>query len=231
MTTTTIETTSYTPTRWNLSELLPEPSESIIADRLTTLEADVQAFIAQREKLNPAMNRDEFLAIMRQYEALVERIYVLGAYGSLWFSEDTQSSDALTYRNRMQQVLTDVNNRTLFFNLWWKELDDAQAEALLPPATDQTAMQADFRHYLQDSRRTKPYTLDEKSEQLINTKDANGIDGVLTLYSMLTNRLEFMIEVDGERKTLTRDALMAYAQSPRAELRAAAYQELYRVYE
>jgi oligoendopeptidase F len=48
---------------------------------------------------------------------------------------------------------------------------------------------------------------------------------------MLTSRLEFNIEVDGEQKTLTRDALMAYAYSPRADLRQATYQELYRVYE
>jgi oligoendopeptidase F len=53
----------------------------------------------------------------------------------------------------------------------------------------------------------------------------------MTLYSMLTSRLEFSLEVDGETKTLTRDALMSYAHSPRPELRAAAYQELYRVYE
>src|SRR5690606_23719557 len=84
---------------------------------------------------------------------------------------------------------------------------------------------------LHDLRRTKPFTLDEKSEQIINIKDANGMDALITLYSMLTNRLEFTLEVDGETKSLTRDALMSYVHSPRADLRAAAYQELYRVYE
>ena len=227
MTTMTVETQLYEPARWNLTELLPEPNENVIAERLAALETAVAAFIANRERLAPDMDPADFLDILRQYEALVERIYLLGAYGSLWFSEDTQSSAALTYRNRMQQVLTDVQNRTLFFDLWWKELDDAEAATLLPSAAEHP----DFRHYLQDLRRTKPYTLDEKSEQLVNTKDANGIDAVLTLYSMLTNRLEFTIEVDGEEKTMTRDALMAYAQSPRADLRAAAYQELYGVYE
>jgi oligoendopeptidase F len=126
----------------------------------------------------------------------------------------------------MQQTMTDVQNRTLFFDLWWKALDDDEAAALLPGAE----RFPDYRHYLEVLRRTKPYTLDEKSEQLINTKDANGIDAVMTLYSMLTNRFEFKIEVEGETKTLTRDALMSYAQSRDAQLRAAAYQELYRVY-
>ena len=163
---------------------------------------------------------------LKETEALVEQVYVLGAYGSLWFAAETQSSAALTYRNRMMQTLTQVQNRVLFFDLWWKSLDDDEAAALLP----ERATYPDYRHHLIDMRRTKPYTQDEQIEQVINTKDANGIDAVVTLYDMLTSRLEFTIEVDGEEKTLTRDALMSNVHSPNPELRAAAYQELYRVY-
>ena len=217
----------YQLSGWDLSELLPDICEETIAGRLADAEAKVQELEARRSRLNAEMEPGELLDMMRLSEQLVEELYVLGAYGSLWFSADTQSSAALTYRNRMQQALTALQNRILFFDLWWKSLDDDEAAALLPSA-EQTP---DFRFYLQDLRRTKPFTLDEKSEQIINVKDANGIDAVITLYSMLTSRLEFMVEVDGETKTLTRDGLMSYAYSPRAELRAAAYQELYRVYE
>lgn len=215
------------PSQWDLSELLPSTDEAVVSDRLAALEEDVQSFVAQRDRLQPDMKPADFLALLRQYETIAEQVYKLAAYGSLWFSADTQSPAALTYRNRMQQVYTDVQNRILFFDLWWKELSDEQAEALLPPAEEH----ADYRFYLTDLRRTKPYTLDEKSEQIINLKDANGMDAVMTLYSMLTNRLEFQLAVDGEVKTLTRDALMSHVHSPRPELRAAAYQELYRVYE
>jgi oligoendopeptidase F len=221
-----VKVKEYMLSGWDLAELLPEPSEGIIGERLVVLEERVQAFVAQREQLNPELEPELLIDLMGQYEQLVEQIYKLAIYGSLWFSSDTQSSAALTYRNRIQQVMTDVQNRTLFFDLWWKALDEDEAAALLPGAEKFP----DYRHYLQDLRRTKPYTLDEKSEQLINTKDANGIDAVMTLYSMLTNRLEFKIEVDGETKILTRDALMSYAQSRDPNLRAAAYQELYRVY-
>lgn len=216
----------YELTAWDLSELLPETTESVIQERLNGLETRVQRFVVQREQLNPEMEPELLINMMGEYEGLVEQIYLLSAYGGLWFSADTQSSTALTYRNRIQQVTTDFQNRTLFFDLWWKALDDDEAAALLPSATSFP----DYRHYLEDLRRTKPYTLDERSEQLINTKDANGIDGVMTLYSMLTNRLEFHIEIDGEKKTLTRDGLMSYAQAREPELRAAAYQELYRVF-
>jgi oligoendopeptidase F len=122
--------------------------------------------------------------------------------------------------------MTGIQNRLIFFDLWWKGLDDDTAARLLPAA----AVEPDYAFYLEDLRRTRRFTLDEKSEQIINLKDADGISGLMTVYTMLTSRLEFTLTVEGEEKTLTRDALMAYAYSPDPALRAAAYQELYRVY-
>ena len=225
--TTTEERRPYKLSAWDLSELMTEPSETVIGERLAAIEAAVQSFEAQRDRLNEDLSPDELLEIVKQYEELNTLIYPPLAYGSLWFSADTQSADALNYSNRLQQVLTEAQNRILFFSLWWKGLEDEQAQALMPPAVDA----ADYRCFLNDMRRTRPFTLDENIEQVINTKDANGVRAVITLYSMLTNRLEYTLEVDGEKQTLTRDSLMAYAQSPQPELRAATYQELYRVYE
>ncbi|HEX5759032.1 MAG TPA: M3 family oligoendopeptidase [Thermoanaerobaculia bacterium] len=216
----------YSLTGWDLSELLPDARDAAVGERLAALEAEVAAFEARRASLGPGIDRALFLSLLADYERLVERMSVLGGYTSLRFSEDTGSREALALKNRVQQALTAAYNRVLFFSLWWKGLDDAEAEALLPTPQEN----ADYRHFLLDLRRLKPYTLDERSEQIINVKDDNGIGAVLTIYSMLTNRLEFRLEVDGEEKVLTRDALMSYAFSPRAELRAAAYQELYRVY-
>lgn len=216
----------YRLSTWDLTELVPEATDVAVAERLGALDRAVAAFEAHRPTLSPAMDRDAFRRLVGEYERLLELMSVLGGYSSLRFSEDTGSREALALKNRVQQALTAAYNRVLFFGLWWKGLDDADAEALLPAPQEN----ADYRHYLLDLRRLKPYTLDERSEQIINVKDDNGIGAVLTIYSMLTNRLEFRLEGDGEVKTLTRDGLMSYAFSPRPELRAAAYQELYRVY-
>jgi oligoendopeptidase F len=226
MTLTTDTDVQYQLSAWDLSELMPDAGDAAVARRLAELERAVGAFEAKRPCLRPGMDRAAFRALLAEYAALIEQMSVLGGYASLRFAEDTGSREALALKNRVQQALTAAYNRILFFGLWWKALDDAEAEALLPTAQEN----ADYRHYLLDLRRLKPYTLDESSEQLINLKDDNGIGAVLTIYSMLTNRLEFRLEVDGETKILTRDALMSYAFSPRADLRAAAYQELYRVY-
>ncbi len=217
----------YDQGRWDLGELLPRPVEPAVSQRLARLERAVAALEARRGELDPGMDPRAFLDILRQYEASVEEMTVLGAYASLSFAADTQSPEVLTYKNRVENALTALGNRILFLTLWWKGLEDEQARALLPAAEEH----ADFRHFLADVRRLKPFTLEERSEQIINLKDANGIDAVLTLYSMLTNRLEFTWEVDGQRLSLTRDELMGHAFSPSTERRAAAYQELLRVYE
>jgi oligoendopeptidase F len=227
MTVITSTTPTYSLSGWDLSELLPEPSESIFSAWLAELGTAATAFEARRASLDPAMDPTELLAILRQYEALLNRIQVINGYASLWFYSDTGSQEALTFRNRVRQASTAAGNRILFFTLWWRGLPDDEAWRLLPSDSEHGG---DYRHYLQDLRRFKPFTLDEKSEQIINTKDENGIGAVMTLYSMLTNRLEFTLEVDGESRRLTRDELMSHAFSPNPELRAAAYQELYRVY-
>ncbi len=228
-------TTVMTPPRfaayelkgWDLSELLAQPTDEVISPRLGEIEAAVSAFEARRADLRPDMDPAAFLEILRQYEALMEQMGLVRGYASLWFYADTSSQEALAFRNRVRTAMTAADNRILFYTLWWRALSDDEAERLLPQGQEN----ADHLHYLRDLRRFKPFTLDEKSEQIINLKDENGIGAVNTIYSMLTNRLEFSLEVDGEVKTLTRDGLMAYAFSPKPEVRAAAYQELYRVYE
>jgi oligoendopeptidase F len=219
--------TPYRAQRWTLRELLPDTHEATVTARLAALEEAVTRFEAARPELGVDLGPERLLALLRQYEEICERMAVLAAYGSLWFAEDTQSTAALAYRNRIEHALAQLDNRILFFPLWWKGLDEEAAARLLPSAPSE----GDARHFLADLRRLRPYTLEERVEQVINLKDADGIQAVLTVYSMLTNRLEFTLEVEGERRTLTRDELMAHVQSPSPELREAAYVELHRVFD
>ena len=215
---------------WQLTDLLPDAEDATVQAHLAELTAAVEQFEGRRAALEAFDKGDrdlDLVPLMQELEAISERMYVLGAYGSLWFSEDTQSEQALRYEGYMQQELTGLQNRVLFFDLWWKGLDDGQAAALLPDPEQYP----DYAYSLQSDRRYCPFTLDEKSEQIINTKDANGMGSLITVFSMLTNRLEFTLEVDGETQTLTREELMQHAYAPDGALREAAYRELFRVYE
>jgi oligoendopeptidase F len=147
----------------------------------------------------------------------------LEAYSSLWCAEDTQNEAALNLRDRLDRSLIDLGNRVLFFEIWFKDLPEEVAAKLI-------AGSGDMKYALESIRRFKPYTLSEVEEKLLNLKDVNGIDALVNLYEMITNHFTFSLDVDGEKKTLTRDRLSSYFYHASADIRRAAYQELYRVY-
>jgi oligoendopeptidase F len=214
-------------TTWDLSELLPSAEEGVISERIATIENLVEGFERHREALSTGMDPGLFLEILRQYEHLSGEMQSLGAFASLSFAADTQSAHTLNLRSRIQTVFTSWNNRILFFTIWWRGLEDEAVVRLRPAGEDA----ADSRHYLDTLRLFAPYTLDERSEQIVNLKDDNGIDAVLTIYSMVTSRLEFTLEVNGKEERFTRDGIMKFARSPDPEMRETAYRELFRVFD
>ncbi|WP_374685497.1 M3 family oligoendopeptidase [Promineifilum sp.] len=215
--------TTLSPTRWSLTDLLPEPVEASLAAALAELEQLTAAFEARRDELTGDITAEAFVALLHDYEAIMAHAQRLGAYGALWFSAETQNPAALNLRDRVDVALTEIDNRLLFFNLWLKSMPDGTAARLLPAT-------GDLRYFVEVARKFRPHTLSEPEERIINLKDANGIDALVNLYDMITSRFTFNLELDGETKTLTRDQLAAYYRHPSPDVRAATYQELYRVY-
>ena len=214
---------SIHPAHWNLHDLLPKPVEQSLDLKLTELESVVKYLETNRERLSLDILDSDFLNILGSYEKLRQISQVLGAYAYLFVSEDTQNQPALNVRDRIDRALIEADNRTLYFTLWFKELPDEVANRLIQ-------VSGDLHYYLESLRRFKPYTLNESEEKIINLKDVNGVDALTGIYDMLVNRFTFTLEEGGEQKRLTRDELTAYVRHPRAEVRQAAYQELYRVF-
>ncbi len=216
-------TTDFKPTRWSLEDLIADPVEHSLDSLLDELDKKATAFESKRDSLSEAMEPAEFHSIIRDYEALLTLAYRAHAYTHLFLFADLKNPTAHNLRDRVDQVLTGIDNRTLFFTLWLKGLSPEAAARLAP--------EGDYRYYLQNLLKYKPYTLKESEEQIINLKDTNGIMAIVRLFDMITSGFTFTIEVDGEKKTLTRDQVTALYRHPSPEMRAAAYQELFRVYE
>ena len=214
---------TYQPGRWRLDALLPSAAEAEVGQALAAFEKTVKKLEGWRRKLKPALPAKAFQSLLRDYEAMFAESNRLSAYAQLRFAADTQDQAAVAFLGRIEQRLAEARNRVLFFLLWWKGLTAAQARRLLQAA-------GDLRYWLEAMRHFKPHTLSEPEEKIVNLKDVNGINAVQTIYQTLTNKFMFSLEVNGEKKQLTRDALMVWVRNPDPELRAAAYRELFRVY-
>jgi oligoendopeptidase F len=215
--------TSYTQHRWSLNDLFPAPDGPEIEKAFKSIEKNVKTLEALRPKLNDAISSADFMDLVRQLEKTEGLAYRVGGYASLLFAEDTQNQKALSLMARVDQFMAQMSNRVLFFSLWWKSVSDEVADRLL-------AGSGDYRYWLEQIRHFKPYTLSEAEEKIVNIKNVTGSSALNTLYETITNRYVFKVKVGNKVRELTRGGLMTYARGSDPELRARAYQELYRVY-
>ncbi|MEW6544946.1 MAG: M3 family oligoendopeptidase [Nitrospirota bacterium] len=210
------------PQQWDLSHLLANPLVEF--DGLTKdLENQVGQFESWRERLAPDMSGQAFLDLLHLAEEITTASTKLSAYAYLWFSEDTSNAQARAFKTKVEERLTSLNNRMLFFDIWWQAVDDANATRLMD-------VSGDYRYHLESIRRFKRHTLSEPEEKIINLKNVTGRSAVNTLYDVVTNGFTFALKVGGKRRVLTREQISAYIRSSRPRLREAAYAELYRVF-
>jgi oligoendopeptidase F len=213
----------YEQSRWSLNDLFPSSDSKEIKLALDALEELVADFESRRDELKNDLHADKFIEIIKELEEITKLIQRIGGFADLWFTEDTQDQSAQVMVAKIEQLSAEVSNRVLFFSIWWKSVDDKTAEKLMKGT-------GDYLYWLEEMRHLKPYTLTEPEEKIINIKDVTGSNALITLYDAFTNRYTFNINVDGEDKELTRGELMAYVRMSDSDLRARAYQELYRVY-
>ena len=213
----------YKLSAWSLADLFPDPDGQEIKDAFNELEIKAGEFEGFRDKLNPDIEFEDFMEVVKALEESTIIANKLYSYPALWFASDTQNQNAQALYAKVQQFMAKIQNQTLFFSLWWKDLDDVKAESLMSNADG-------YRYWLEEMRHFRPHTLTEPEEKIVNIKDVNGIQALVNLYDSITNRYVFKVEIDGEVKEMTRGQLMVLVRSSNPELRVAAYKELYRVY-
>ena len=154
------------PDRWDLSQLLKHPEQDL-ETLAKQLDSQVSRFEAWRDRLSPGMDAETFREILGLSEDIASTSTNLGAYAFLWFSEDTKNPQARMFKNKVEERLTALQNRMLFFDLWWQKVDEANAERLLAASADQ-------RYHLESIRRFQPHTLSEPEEKIVNMKNITG---------------------------------------------------------
>jgi oligoendopeptidase F len=214
---------SYEISRWSLGDLFPAFDSEEMKSGFAAVESRVAEFESQRSKLDDGISVADFMAFVHQVEEISQMLSRIGSFAGLWYTEDTQNQAAQNFQARVDQFGAEIHNRILFFSLWWKSLDDNNAARLMAGA-------GAYSYWLEEMRNFKPHTLSEPEEKIINIKDVTGFNAINTIYDTITNRYVFKLSVNGEEKELTRGELMVYVQQHDPALRAAAYQELYRVY-
>ncbi|TKS62447.1 MAG: oligoendopeptidase F [Nitrospira sp.] len=208
--------------RWDLSHLAENPVQRF-ETLLGGIESKVAIFESARAQLSPNMPISIFHPLLTLSEDIAAASSRISAYAYLWFSENTKHLAARSFKTKVEERLTALQNRLVFFDLWWQSVDEDNARRLM-------AGTGTLQYHLESIRRFKPHTLSEPEEKIINIKNITGHSAVHSLYDVVTNGFSFTLTVKGKRKTMTREGLTSYLRHAQGRLREAAYRELYRVY-
>lgn len=214
---------AYKLSRWDLSALYPGYDSAELQSAFDMIEEQVTSFEGLRDKLKPDMPEEQFLQAVKSSEETARVANKMYSFAGLSFSADTQDQQAQSLQNRILQFLAEVENRSMFFSLWWKELDDENAKRLM-------ANSGDYKYYLEAIRLYKPHTLSEPEEKIMNIKNITGSNALTNLYDSITNRYIFKMKVNGKEKEMTAAELFSFRYSTDPKVRAESYQSQFKVY-
>ena len=210
---------------WSLRGLVKNPKSPEFTRQLQVIEKKVRRFEQSKRSLKPTISAQRFARVLHSLEDIAEKISIIGGYASLAYSADTQSDEATLLLTRMTKLGSEVENRTLFFDQWWKKQLDQKNVARLVKSSGQLA------EFLRHKRLVAKYSLTEPEERIINTLDVTGSTALVKLYDKITNSFQFVVKIDGRKKTYNREQLTLLVRNQKPKTREIAYKALLSEYQ
>ena len=172
---------NYMLGKWDLSKLATDPKSASFRKKIQHVEKISKDFEKNKSKLDSKISSKKFFSLIHELEDLYEKVSVLDGYASLDYAANTQSDEATTLLTKMSKLSSDISNRLLFFDLWWKrKIDSKNAKRLINDA-------GELASYLEYKRLVAKYSLTEPEERIINTLDVTGSSALVKLYDKITN--------------------------------------------
>lgn len=206
--------------KWDLSRLARSQNSPQFSQKIQDVKNKVKQFEKIKSNLKPSMQPKKFQNILHDLEEISEKISIVAGYAHLSYAANTQSDEATSLVTKMTKIAADIENRTLFFDLWWKKkIDEKNASRLIKDS-------GQLSNYLRYKRLMAKYSLSEPEEKIINTLDVTGISALVKLYDKITNAFEYVVTINGKKQKMTREELTSLVRSSNPKTREAAYKVL-----
>ena len=215
----------YENGKWNLDDLVKNPTRKTFDKKINEIKKQSEKFAKNKSQLKANISSKKFQQLLHEIEDITEKSSKIGGYAGLKFSENTQSDEATALLNRISQFGSIIENKMLFFDLWWKkQIDDKNAKRLIKEA-------GELADYLRYKRLVAKYALTEPEEKIINTLDVTGISALVKIYDKITNAFRYTVNLNGKKKIMSREELTTLVRSKNPKIREAAYKSLLTKYQ
>ncbi len=178
---------------WDLSDLYPGRDSAEFKADLERAKADAARFEADyKGQLLELTKAGRLIEAINRTEALGDLTGKIGSFSFLQYAQNAMDPDRAKFMGDVNETLTNVSTRVLFFELELNRIDDDVLEAALVG----NAKLAHFRPWFDELRKAKPYQLEDRVEELFHDKSVTGFSAWNRLYDETLASLKF--DVDGE---------------------------------
>ena len=218
--------TTATGVTWDLSFFYKGPDDGQIDDDLAKAD-DLADKIANnyRQKIVKA-SAEDIADLYQTYEETLETMGKPHIYALLYYTVDSQNSEAQSLLSRVEKRVIEVSNKLVFIDLELNQIENEIFAKLL-----NNKVLAEYRHQLELVRLNKPYLLGEEAEQVLMKKKLTSLSAWDKFYEEYTASFEFAIEIDGEKKILTDPQVRNLFTNPDRDLRERVFKTYYIHYE
>jgi oligoendopeptidase F len=211
---------------WQLGDLYEAPESSALRQDLERAEQAAETMHDRYAgKLATLLDGGEggnaLAHAVREYESLNDVLGRIVSYASLLYSADTADPKRQKFYGDIQEKITAISSKLLFFPLELNRLDDAALER----AMTESGL-SHYRPWLEDLRKEKPYQLEDRLEQLFHEKAVTARGAWDRLFNETMTALRF--EVDD--KTLSLEPTLNLLLDPDEKKRKHAAKALGKVF-
>jgi oligoendopeptidase F len=178
---------------WNLADLYAGIDAPEVTRDLNKVDADCKAFEADykgrlaEETAKP--DGGKWLAeAVRRYEGIDDLAGRLGSYAGLIHAGDSVDPAISKFYGDVSERLTAASVHLLFFTLELNRIDDDVIERAM-----QTPELGHYRPWIEDSRKDKPYQLEDRIERLFHEKSQTGYSAWNRLFDQTIAGLRFRV--------------------------------------
>ena len=207
--------------QWDLSQLVESTDPAYIVDRLEKMVADAGALNERYKGKIEGLDAAGLFKLLESRDEFSLKYEGAAMFCNLRYSANSTDPVAQQLNDAMRRAGVRAGQKLAFMDLELGKLLAARPELVQAPELEE------FRHLLERIVRRVPHQLSEVGEQLVMTKDQNGIDAWSQLQGDWLSTRSFRITVDGEEKELPYGQVIGLYEDPRRDVRKEANRVVY----
>ena len=142
--------------KWDLTDLVDDSLRTKYDRLVENIKRKVEEFENNRVILKRDLGITIFEGLLNKIESILEDLSIVNSFAQLKYAADTSSNEAASLVLQTEKLSSEISNKILFFDLWFKkELDENNAQRLIESTSPV------YREFLKYKRLLARYSLNE----------------------------------------------------------------------